>query len=193
MVGTSQRRAAALLQVLGIYLAGPVLMLGVRRLFGISLPNPLNQLTAHATGAELVTDSRQLLALLVFQNSGYFAIFGLVFAWTRSLIPAMVAHAVFVIPLSAAWQSVLLAGLVIGAALVWRRAIAIIKQIFSTGSGTAAVALGILGAAYTALTSADRVIVYLVVSAYGLLLFGIVLQARDRSQSRAAQAVGARS
>ena len=72
MTGQSHRRAAALLEVLGIYLAGPVLMIGIRRLRGVSLTNPLTHLTARATDAELLTASRQLFALLLFQNSGYY-------------------------------------------------------------------------------------------------------------------------
>jgi membrane protease YdiL (CAAX protease family) len=332
MTARSQRRAAALLEVLGVYLAGPALMFGLRRVLGISLTNPLNHLTAQATGHELVTASGQLLVLLVFSNSGYFLIaaplnwwyrrrrpadygfttaghtwkllllaglataafwewpavalgfvnsmhpsqtvpwrqalmdmstgrwqywlftgvlswagapffeetfargycqrrlaedwgdgpaiagaaclftfghsqyfiadpynvgmlaglllsaigFGLVFAWTRSLVPAMVAHAVFDIPMSTVGQGVLLAGLVIGAAVAWRRAVPIIKQVFSTGSGAAGVALGTIGAGYAALTSVDRAILYVVIAAYGMLLSAIFLEAKDRRRDRAA-------
>jgi membrane protease YdiL (CAAX protease family) len=335
----SQRRAAALLEVLGIYLAGPVMMIGLRRVLGVSLTNPLNHLTAHATGAELVIASRQLFALLLFQNSGYFLLaaplnwwyrrrrpsdygltkaghtwkvlilaglaaaafwewpvvsvalansfhpsptvpwrqalmdmsmwrwqywlftgvlswagalffeelffrgycqrrlaedwgdgpailgaaclftfghsqyfrtdpynasmlaglllsaigFGLVFAWTRSLIPSMIAHAVFDIPLSTAWQSVLLAGLVIGALMVWRRALPIIKQAFSTGNVATLAALGIAGACYAALTSLDQVIVYLVGAAYAMLGLAVVLEIKDRLQDRAVSSVAARA
>lgn len=57
MAGKSQR-AAALLEVLGVYLTGPVMMVGIRRVLGVSLTNPLPHLSAHATGAELVSASR---------------------------------------------------------------------------------------------------------------------------------------
>jgi membrane protease YdiL (CAAX protease family) len=315
------------------------MMIGIRRLLGVSLTNPLNHLSAHETDSELVTASRQLLALRLFQNSGYFLLaaplnwwyrrrrpadygltkagqawkmlllaglaaaafwewpvvsltlansihpsptvpwrhalmnmsmlrwqywlftavlswagapffeelfcrgycqrrlpedwgdgpailgaaclftfghsqyfsadpynagmlaglllsaigFGLVFAWTRSLIPAMIAHAVFDIPMSTSWQGVLLAGLLTGTVVVCRRAVPIIKQVFSTGSVTAGIALGIIGAGYAVLISSDRVIVYVVIAAYAMLLLAVVLQARDRRQERATQAVAARS
>lgn len=339
MTGTSQRRAAALLEVLGISLAGPVLMVGLRRLLGVSLTNPLDHLTAHATNDELVTATSQLLALLLFQYCGYFFLaaplnwwyrrrkpghygltragrswkflllagigtaaccewlvvgltlansihpsatvawrqafmemswqrwqfwlfsgvlgwagapffeelffrgycqrrlaedwgdgpailgaaclftfqhsqyfradaynmgivagllfsavgFGVVFAWTRSLIPAMIAHAVFDLPMSTIWQAVLLAGLIIGAALVWRRAVPILKQVFSTGSTGAALTLAIVGAAYAILNSLDKLIVYLVAAAFAMVVIAVVLEARDRGQNRAAKAIAARS
>ena len=337
MVGKSQRRAAACLEVLGIYLAGPVMMFGLRRMLGVQLTNPLNQLTAHATEAELVTASRQLFTLLLFQNSGYFLLaaplnwwyrrrgpadygltkaghpwkvlilagvataafwewpvvsiavansihpgptapwrqavmdmsmwrwqywlftgvlswagapffeelffrgycqrrlaedwgdgpailgaaclftfghsqyfradpynagmlagillsaigFGLVYARTRSLIPCIMAHAVFDIPLSTAWQSVLLAGLVIGALVVWRRIVPIIKQVFSTGNAAAPIALGIAGACYAVLTSFDQVIVYVIVAAFAMLGLAIILEIKDRTRERAASSVAA--
>ena len=83
MTGQSQRRAAALLEVLGVYLAGPLAMFGVRRLLGLSLPNPLNNLTAHATNAELVTASRQMFVLLMFQYAGYFMLAAPLNWWYR--------------------------------------------------------------------------------------------------------------
>src|SRR5215469_12570819 len=72
MSSTSQKRAAALMEVLGVYLAGPILMLGLRRLFGISLPNPLNTLTVNTSDPGLVIASRQLFLLLLIQNAGYY-------------------------------------------------------------------------------------------------------------------------
>jgi len=83
MTGQSQRRAAALLEVLGVYLAGPLAMFGVRRLLGLSLPNPLNNLTAHATNAELVTASRQMFVLLMFQYASYFMLAAPLNWWYR--------------------------------------------------------------------------------------------------------------
>src|SRR5580704_1368582 len=71
MNGQTRRRAAALLEVLGVSLAGPLLMWGLRRLIGVSVTNPLNNLSAHTTDAELVTASRQMFVLLMFQYAGY--------------------------------------------------------------------------------------------------------------------------
>jgi membrane protease YdiL (CAAX protease family) len=335
MSSQSQRRTTALLEVLGIYLAGPVLMMGIRSLLGLKLTNPLDHLSAHATGSDLVTASGQLLALLLVQNAGYYLLagplnwwyrgrrprdfgltkaghpwtmlilaglaaaaffewpvvgisfansfhpgptaawrqalmnmpmlswqywlftgvlswagapffeelfyrgywqrrlaedwgdgpailgaaglftfshaqyfradpynagmlaglllsaigFGLVFAWTRSLIPAMIAHAVFDVPLSTLGQGILLAGLFAGALAVRSRALPVIKQVFSTGSAAAVSALGIIGAGYAALTSFDSVIVYVVIAAFAMLLLAIALEARDRQRGQASRAV----
>jgi len=321
-----------LLEVLGVYLAGPVAMFEIRRLLGLSLTNPLNNLTVHASNADLVTASRQLLVLLVFQNAGYFVLaaplnwwyrrrrpadygltkaehtwvmlllagigaaafwewpvlgvslansihpgptapwrqafmdmswqrwqfwlfsgvlswagasffeelfyrgycqrrlaedwgdgpavlgaaclftfthtqylrpdpynagmsvglllsaigFGVVFAWTRSLIPSMIAHALFDIPMTTFWQSVLLAGLVIGAVVVWRRAGRVVKQVFSTGSIAACVALGAIAAGCAILCSLDQLLIYMAALAIGMLLLAVVLEAKDRLGQRAA-------
>lgn len=331
MIGKFQARAAALLEVLGIYLTGPVAIIGLRRLLGLSLANPLSHLTAHATGAQLVTASRQLFTLLVVQNAGYYLLaapldwwhrrrgrrdygltkaghswkmlilaglgaaamcewlavsitlansvhpgptvawrqaffdmswqrwqfwlfagvlswagapffeeifyrgycqrrlaedwgdgpaivgaaclftfahaqyqrldaynvgmitglllsavgFGVVFAWTRSLIPAMIAHAIFDVPMTTVWQGLLLAALAIGAALVWQRASQVAKQVFSTGGVLACVALGIVGTAYAILASRDQVVVYVVPAAIGMFVLAIILEARERRQARA--------
>lgn len=338
MTGNSQRRAAALLEVLGICLTGPVLMVALRRLLGVSLTNPLSRLTVHASNDDLVTASRQLFALLLVQNAGYYLLagplnwwhrrrrpadygltkaghswkllilaglataafcewpavsvvfansfhpgptvawrqafqdmswqrwqfwlfagvlswagapffeeifyrgycqrrlaedwgdgpaivgaaclftfahaqyqrldaynvgmtvtlllsaigFGVVFAWTRSLIPAMIAHAIFDIPMTKVWQGLLLAGLVIGAAVVWQRARGISHQVFSTGRAIACIALGAIGTAYAILTSRDELVIYIVPAAVGMLLLAIVLEAMDRRQGRAGKAAAAR-
>jgi hypothetical protein len=54
MNGISWRRAAALLEVRGVYLAGPLAMFTLRRSLGVQITNPLNNLTVHATKGELV-------------------------------------------------------------------------------------------------------------------------------------------
>ncbi len=68
--------------------------------------------------------------------------FGAVFAWTRSLIPAMIAHAIFDVPLTAVWQGVLLAGLILGTAVARPQAIRAIRKVFSSASVVACAALG---------------------------------------------------
>jgi membrane protease YdiL (CAAX protease family) len=324
MSSTSQKRAAALMEVLGVYLAGPILMLGLRRLFGISLPNPLNTLTVKTSDPGLVIASRQLFLLLLIQNAGYYVFaaplnwwyrrrrpadygltragrtwtllilaglataalfewpvvainfhpgptvawrqaffdmswhrwqfwlfagvlswagapffeeifargycqrrlaedwgdgpaiigaaclftfshsqylmpdaynvgmilglllsaigFGAVFAWTRSLIPAMIAHAVFDIPMTKPWQTALVAAMLIGSILVWRRSGPILKEIFSTGSLAASLTLGVVAAVYAVLNSVDQIIVYVVAVAFGMLILAAILEAKDRAR-----------
>ena len=82
------RRAAALLEVLGVTLAGPVLMWGLRQLLGVTVTNPLNNLSARTTDAQLITASRQLFVLLMFQYGGYFLLIIPINWWYRRRRPS---------------------------------------------------------------------------------------------------------
>src|ERR1700733_3223048 len=65
---------------------------------------------------------------------------GVVFAWTRSLIPSMIAHAIINVPMTTLWQAVLLVVFAIGAFFVWRGGVRAAKQVFaSTRVGACAV------------------------------------------------------
>jgi membrane protease YdiL (CAAX protease family) len=324
MNGTSRRRAAALLEVLGIYLAGPLAMFGVRRLLGISLSNPLSSLTAQVSDAGLIAASRQLFALLLFQYAGYFMLavplnwwhrrrraadyglttagkpwaalvlmgfataslcelpvlaivvanlihpnptepfrqammdmsykrwqfwlfsavsswavipffeelfyrgycqrrlaedwgngpailaasslftfthaqylradaynagmilglllsaigFGVIFAWTRSLLPSIIAHALFDIPMTALWQGLLLASLLIVALCTWRRGGAVLKQVFLKARSATCLALGAAGAGYAILASRDILAVYALAAIMAIL--AVIIEATDR-------------
>jgi membrane protease YdiL (CAAX protease family) len=83
MSESSRRRTAALLEVLGVVLAGQVLLMVVAQVLGLSLVNPLNQLTAEVTGAELVTATRQLLVLLLMYYASMFALIVPINWWHR--------------------------------------------------------------------------------------------------------------
>ena len=331
----SQRKTAALFEVLGVFLCGPVLMLELRRLLGVSLTNPLNHLTAQANGADLVTASRQLFALLLVSNAGYYILavplnwwyrrrkpadfgltraghkwgflilagvcaaavwewpvltvsfvnalhpsatvawrqaffemswrrwqfwlfagvlswggapvfeelfyrgycqrrlaedwgdgpaifgaaclftfshaqylrfdaynmgmtiglllcaigFGAVFAWTRSLIPGMIAHALVDIPMTIRWQAGFLAVMVVIALISVPRARVAIKKVFSGASALACVALAVVGGVYAVLNSVDRIIVYVIIAAAAMLVFAVVLEAKDRLRKASAQAI----
>jgi membrane protease YdiL (CAAX protease family) len=50
-----------------------------------------------------------------------------VFAWTRSLIPSVIPHAIINVPMKPTWQAVVLAAFVTGVMLAWRRGAAILK------------------------------------------------------------------
>jgi membrane protease YdiL (CAAX protease family) len=83
MKGQSARRASALLEVLGIAAAGPLVMWGVRQLFGISIINPLSTLRSDVTDAQLLMASGQMFKLLVFQYGGYFLLIIPLTLWRR--------------------------------------------------------------------------------------------------------------
>lgn len=324
MNGQKRRRAAALLEVLGVSLAGPLLIWGLRRLIGVPVTNPLNNLSVHTADADLITASRQMFVLLVFQYAGYFllvvpinwwyrrrgpasygltraghswvalllagigtvalsawpvatiqlinlirpldetvpwrqalfdmswrrwefwlfsAVFswalipvveelffrgycqrrlaedwgdgpaiigtaclftfahtqyqipnaynagmivslltlaiglGVVFARTRSLIPSIAAHAIINVPMTPTWQGVLLTACVIITIVIWRRGAAALKQIFSTSSVAACVALAVVEAGYAAAGARFDSLTYLAVV---MVVFAVGLEAMER-------------
>ena len=56
---------------------------------------------------------------------------GVVFAWTRSLVPSVVAHAISNVPLTSFWQGIVLIVLVLGAVLTARQGVSVLKRVFS--------------------------------------------------------------
>jgi hypothetical protein len=107
--------------------------------------------------------------------------FGVVFAWTRSLFPAIVAHAIFDIPMTLSWQVLLVGAFVVGAIFIWRRGLAISKLIFSTGSGFAYGTLAVLGAGYVMAAARVRSMGYIAV---GLLVLAVAPEAADRRRNQ---------
>jgi hypothetical protein len=107
MEGRTRRRAAALMEVLGVSLAGPLLMWELRHLSGISVTNPLDNLSVHTTDAELIRASRQIFALLLFQYAGYFLLILPINWWHRRRGPA----AYGITKAGRSWIALLLAGL----------------------------------------------------------------------------------
>jgi membrane protease YdiL (CAAX protease family) len=74
--------------------------------------------------------------------------FGVVFAWTRSLIPAIIAHTIFDIPMTPIWQGLLVAVLLISSLLIWRKSGPIVRQVFSGGDRAALWILALLGTGF---------------------------------------------
>jgi hypothetical protein len=71
--------------------------------------------------------------------------FGAVFAWTRSMIPAMIAHAIFDIPMTPVWAGVVFLIMLAGAAVKRKKAVEILKGIvYGERPGTVAM-LALLG------------------------------------------------
>ncbi len=108
---------------------------------------------------------------------------GAVFAWTRSLIPSMTAHAIVNLPMTPTWRGVLLAASVIGAMIIWRRGAAAFKQVFSTASVAACVALAVAGAGYAIAGARFDSLTYLAVA---MVVFAAGLEAVERRRNRIA-------
>jgi membrane protease YdiL (CAAX protease family) len=331
------RRAIALLEVLGVYLAGPLVAAQIGRLLGVHIPNPLDHFTAGISDSELVTGAGQMFALLILQYVGYFLLiipinwlyrrrgpaaygltkarrswpalllagvatvaaatvivwpastlllvdsvyhlnlggtvpwrqalfdtswrrwefwlftavmswalipvveelffrgycqrrlaedwgdapaivgtsflftfthgqyltlslynaaiiasllvlaiaFGTVFAWTRSLYPAMIAHAVIDVPMTPAWQVVFLAVLLIGGILVFRRGLAVARDVFSNARVGLCLTLVAIGMAWAIASNKIDDLAYV---AIGMVIVAVGLEALDRHRHSATQA-----
>ena len=110
--------------------------------------------------------------------------FGVVFAWTRSLVPCIIAHALFDIPMAIVWQSFLLAGLGITAFVTWRQAAHIVKSVLSTANVFACVTLGIIEAGYAIVAWRDIFAIY--IAAVLMLALAVVLEVNDKRSHCAA-------
>ena len=103
---------------------------------------------------------------------------GVVFAWTRSLVPSIVAHSMINVPMTPFWQACALGACLIGVALFWRRGGAVVKQVFSGASVLWCVVLAAAGAAYAVASQYQAVAVYVAACMLG---FAIALEAMHRS------------
>ena len=102
------RSRDVLLEVLGRRsLAAPLVIPGLRRLIGVSVTNPLDNLSTHTTDAELITASRQMFVLLVFQYAGYFLLIFPINWWYRRRGPASYG----LTRAGRSWMALVLAGL----------------------------------------------------------------------------------
>jgi len=111
---------------------------------------------------------------------------GLVFAWTRSLFPSMIAHSVINFPMTPRWQAVLLVVFVVGILFAWRGGLGAARGVFGKMGRVAAVALPIILGMYT--VAAHRIPSTMTVLAFGLLLVALGLEAADRRKNRSVQA-----
>jgi hypothetical protein len=107
--------------------------------------------------------------------------FGVVFAWTRSLFPSVVAHAIINVPMTHLWQGVVLITFLIGALVAWRRGAVAVKQVFSRTSVVGCVALAVVGADYA--IAAPRV-KHLDLAAVGMVILAVGLEAMELRQRR---------
>jgi len=106
---------------------------------------------------------------------------GIVFAWTRSLVPSIIAHAIINVPMTAVWQGALLLVFVIGAFFAWRGGVKAAKQVFTNAPGAACAVLVALETAYViAAGRIDR----MTYAAIGMMFVAVALEAIDRRESR---------
>ena len=106
---------------------------------------------------------------------------GVLFAWTRSLIPCMVTHALINVPMTPFWQALILVAFVIVAVIMSRRGLAVLKHVFSNASVPAWIALGIMGISWA--IGAQR-IEHLQWVAAAMILLAVTLEFWDRRRHR---------
>jgi hypothetical protein len=115
----TRRRAAALLEVLGVYLAGTVLENKIEQLLVhwrfISTTNPFELMTDHATNAELLVASRQLLLALILMYGSYFLLILPINWWYRRRSRA----AYGLTRAGRSWKALILAGLATAVLTQW--------------------------------------------------------------------------
>jgi membrane protease YdiL (CAAX protease family) len=102
--------------------------------------------------------------------------FGVVFAWTRSLFPAIFAHMIFDIPLTPRWQGLLAIVLIISSLFIWRQGLDISRKVFSTSKHVAYWVLALPGAACALASTRIRGLEYVGV---GMLVLAVALEFLD--------------
>lgn len=103
---------------------------------------------------------------------------GIIFAWTRSLVPSIIAHALINIPMRPFWQGVLLVAFVIGVCFAWRGGIKALA-VFRNARFVTCVLLVLLQTAYVI---GDGLIPGLTYLAMAMLLMALVLEAIDHDE-----------
>lgn len=103
--------------------------------------------------------------------------FGVVFAWTRSLFPAVIAHMIFDIPMTPKWQGLLVLVLLVGSLFIWRRGLAIVREVSSTSKHTASWMLALLGTACAVAGARVRGLEYV---GLGMVVLAVALESLER-------------
>lgn len=86
--GLRRRQVAALLEVLGVYCGGQLLGVLLASLVGVELRNPLQDVTATTTPAQLGTIAVDLFVILFFQYAGWLLLAFAIGWWHRRRKPA---------------------------------------------------------------------------------------------------------
>ncbi len=111
----ARRRAVALLEVLGVYLAGQLVTAQLIRLLGLRPSNPLASLTAGVTDTQLVTATGQVFGLLLLQYAGWFLLIIPINYWHRRRGPAAYGFT----RAGHSWTTLIVAGLATAALCLW--------------------------------------------------------------------------
>ena len=109
---------------------------------------------------------------------------GLVFAWTRSLVPSVLAHAVINFPMTPRWQVATLLVFIVIAAITARRVPPVVRQVFSRASAIACISLAVVGAGYAIAAQQMQAFVYV---AAGMLGLALGLEAMHRGRDAAGE------
>ena len=106
---------------------------------------------------------------------------GIVFAWTRSLIPSMIAHAIINVPMTPRWQAALLVVFAIGIFFAWRPGMRALKQVFKNTNAAACAILAVVLSLYVIAAGRTN---RLTPIAAGMLAVALVIEAVDRRRNR---------
>jgi membrane protease YdiL (CAAX protease family) len=117
----------------------------------------------------------QLASLLILAVA-----MGVVFAWTRSLVPSILAHAIINVPMTPFWQVLVLAGCLLGTAFLWRRGLVAVKQVFASSSVLWCLVLAAVATAYVILSQREARLVYIAAIMLGLAIAFEAMQGPDR-------------
>jgi membrane protease YdiL (CAAX protease family) len=98
------------------------------------------------------------------------------FAWTGSLVPSIVSHAISNVTMTPFWQGTVVMMMVAGTLLFARRAMRVVTQVFSGASASACIALGLFGTGYVIVVERFRHVSFI---ALGMVCVAIVLEWRD--------------
>lgn len=110
---------------------------------------------------------------------------GVVFAWTGSLVPSMIAHSIINVPMTPLFQGVLLIVFAISVLFTWRGGVRAVKQVFTHTSAVACVVLTATLILYVTHAHRARGMTEI---AIGLLVIALSLEAIDRRRVRSLSA-----
>jgi membrane protease YdiL (CAAX protease family) len=113
---------------------------------------------------------------------------GVVFAWTRSLVPAALAHAIFNFPMTPFWRALALVALLVGAALLSRRGLAVIRVVFAGASPLWCLVLAAFCGVYAAYSQGDSAAIYVAAGMLGLAIGLEAMQRGSESEDESAPA-----